>query len=759
LRASVLSGARWRSSITLNNRDHFKDIDLAIRENQTFDSAPGNLDTATSVPGALGGFGDEDPFRRILQFLKTRLWIVGVTFAMGLLGGFLVNRFSQKLYTAQASIEVQSEDISSQFRLEQMQGIGGGEDTSEKLDTEIEILHSRTLLMETIRALRLDNNPDFAPLNGGRPWDMSKPNVREMLIANLRGSLRIGRLGHTDIIQVFATSKNPELARLIVNTLIDRYIEHSFRENYAATAKISNWLDEKLNGLKQNLEKSQAHILDLQKDIGVYGIDQSHSVVVANLEELNKQYADAEVDRLLKESRLQQIRSSSPDVIDAAIGNADPALASSRLKLAQLNTDYTSLMQTYGAAYPRVKTLKAQIEQVEREIQREEKAQIARAQKEFDASASNEAKLLSALTKQEQDAYSKSQKAVEYELARRNYETNRLLYDGLQQRLQEASIMSGLHSTSIHTVDSADTPPLPSRPRRYFNMAVGMALGLAIGVIIALLLEAMDTNLKTMSEIEQTLQLPLLAAIPAVDADHLLPNKFKEHAITPGATSWSKIAEALRGMRTSILLSSPGAPPKVIMVVSTRPSEGKSSVACLTAITFALNGSKVLLIDADLRRPAIHLRFRLGKGLGLSSVLSGKSTLAESITQWPELPNVHILTSGPVPPLPSELLSSNQMEELLAQARAEYDFVVLDTPPVLAVTDASVLGRLVDAAVLIVRYNAAQKQVVRRCIDLLERSGTHLLGVVVNAVDFTAPEYSDYYGRKYYEYYGERNPE
>jgi polysaccharide biosynthesis transport protein len=286
-----------------------------------------------------------------------------------------------------------------------------------------------------------------------------------------------------------------------------------------------------------------------------------------------------------------------------------------------------------------------------------------------------------------------------------------------------------------------------------------MALGFVIGVFISLVLEAMDTNLKTMTEIEQALQLPLLAAIPEVDAENLLPGKFREHAITPGTSSWSKVAESLRGMRTSILLSSPGAPPKVIMVASTRPAEGKSSIAGLTAITFALNGAKVLLVDADLRRPAIHLRFRMGKGLGLSSVLSGKATLDEAVVAWPDLPNVHILTSGPVPPLPSELLSSKEMEDLLTRARAEYDFVFLDTPPVLAVTDASVLGRLADAAILIIRYNAAQKPVVRRCIDLLERSGTHLLGVAVNAVDFTAPEYSDYYGRKYYEYYGERNPE
>jgi succinoglycan biosynthesis transport protein ExoP len=732
---------------------------LVIRDNQSADPSSTNPDLAIGAGAPMGGLHDEDPFRRIVQFLKKRIWIVGVAVLLGYLGGVLVNHFSPRLFTAQASIEVQSADISSQFRLEQAQDLGAAEDTSEKLDTEIEILHSRNLALETIKQLHLESNPDFVQLEHGKPWDMSKPEVREMLITNLRGTIKISRLGHTDIVEIFATSRNPELASLMANSLIDRYIEHSFRENYAATEKISTWLDEKLNRMKENLEKSQAHILELQKDIGVYGIDQSHSVVAANLEELNKQYADALVDRLLKESRLQEIRSSSPDVIDAAIGGTDPVLSAGRQRIEQLNTEYTSLVQTYGPAYPRVKALKAQIDELQHELDREEKAQVARAEKEFDASQTNESKLLSELDKQEQDAYSKGEKAGEYELARREYETNRLLYDGLQQRLQEASIMSGLHSTAIHTVDSADTPVAPSRPRRNFNRGVGMSLGFIIGIGIALLLEALDTNLKTMTEIEQALQLPLLAAIPAVDAEQLLPAKFREHAVTPGATTWSKVAEALRGMRTSILLSSPGAPPKVIMIASTRPAEGKSSVAGLTAITFALNGSKVLLVDADLRRPALHLRFRMGKGLGLSSVLSGKATLQEAVAQWPDLPNVHVLTSGPVPPLPSELLSSKQMEDLLARARAEYDFVFLDTPPVLAVTDASVLGRLADAAILIIRYNAAQKQVVRRCIDLLERTGTHLLGVAVNAVDFTAPEYAEYYGRKYYEYYGERNPE
>jgi succinoglycan biosynthesis transport protein ExoP len=724
---------------------------------QNREGPPSNSEPSTKPGVQFGGFADEGALAVFLLFLKKRAWIVVVASLLGLLYGLLVNHFSVRLFTARASIEVEGQDVSSQFRLEQAQDLGASLDTAERLDTEIEILKSRDLSLEIIESLHLESNPDFAPLINGQPWDMSKPEVRHLLVANLRDTVNVSRLGHTQIIQIFATSKNPQLASIIANSLIDHYVERSFRENYTSTAKISDWLNQKLGGLKTNLERSQAHILELQKDIGVYGIDQSHSVVAANLDELNKQYADAQVDRLLKESRLQEIKNSPSEVIDASSGSSDPAMLAALQRLSQLNDEYTSLVQTYGSGYPRVKIIKAQIDELHREMKVEERTQIERSQKEFDAAAANETKVLAALNKQEQDAYSKGAKAAEYELARRDYETNRLLYDGLQQRLEEASIMSGLHSTAIHTVDSADIPPFPSRPRTRFNEAAGLGTGLVLGLALALLLEMMDTKLKTMNDIENGLQVPLLAAIPAVDAEHLQPSRFREHAAMAGVSSWSKIAEALRGMRTSILLSSPGVPPKVIMFVSTRPGEGKTSVAALTSITLALNGSKVLLIDADLRRPAIHLRFKMGKGLGLSSVLSGKASLSEAVVEWQDLPNVHILPSGPIPPLPSELLSSKQMKELLSQARNEYDFVILDTPPVLAVTDASVLGPLADAAVLIVRYGAVQRQVVHRCIELLDRSGTHLLGVVVNVVDFMAPEYAEYYGRKYYEYYGERN--
>jgi capsular exopolysaccharide synthesis family protein len=444
--------------------------------------------------------------------------------------------------------------------------------------------------------------------------------------------------------------------------------------------------------------------------------------------------------------------------VDALAGQSG-SLQSEKASLTQLTTSYASLAQTYGPAYPRVKELKAQIDELTRALKAEEDAQISRARKELETAQDNERMLHKTLEAQEQDAYGHSAKAIQYELARHEYEANRLLYDGLQERLQEAGIMAGLHSSAVHVVDNADTPVAPSQPRTHFNQGIGIGMGFMLGLGLAFLLEALDTNLKTMSEIEQGLQLPLLAAIPSVPSADLLPASFREHAVLKGASNWSRIAEALRGMRTSILLSSPGSAPKVLMLTSSRPAEGKTSIACLTAITLALNGSRTLLIDCDLRRPSVHVRFKMSKHVGLSSVRSGKVGFHEAIVPWAELDSLHILPSGPVPPLPSELLGSKEMENLLNEARAEYDFVVIDTPPVLTVTDASLLTRLADATVLILRYGQVQRQVVSRCLDLLDRAGANVLGVAVNAVNFESPEYTEYYGRKYYEYYGERSPE
>ncbi len=702
---------------------------------------------------------------RLIQLVKKRGWIVLVAGAIGLVIAIAANFVMTRMYTARAKIEVTG-DISGEFRLEQIAGAAaGGDMDAQKIDTEIEKMRSRTLALDTIQSLHLDKDPDFLKWKE-RPWDLSKPADRLFLIDAFLGSLKITRLTQTSLIEIYVTTRRPDLSALIAHTLVDKYIEYSFKESYGSTQKISTWLNGQLDTLKANLQTSQERMVALQKDVGIVGIgQQEQSVTVSHLAELNKILADAQADRMLKEAAYRSLLGSAPGVVDA-FSPQDAALQISRENLAQLRTQYAAMTQTYGPAYQGVQALKGQIETLQAEIIKAEAAQVAKAQTAFNSAQSNEGQLRAALDQEEQNAYKDSSKAIQFELAREEYQANRLLYDGIQERLQEAGILAGLHSTSVHIVEDADTPTFPSEPHKLLNMGGGLAVGLILGGILALIMEAMDTNLRTIEDVETSLNLPLLAVLPKVEGPEIRAVNFIKHAASGQSGSWSKIGEALRGLRTSILLSTAGAPPQVLMISSTRPAEGKTSIAILEAIIFALNGAKVLLIDADLRRPAVHLRVKgeyidanSSRNAGLSSVLSGKTTWKEAVQVWPELPNLHLLLAGPLPPLPSELLGSKQMENLIADLRPEYDFIFIDTPPVLTVTDASVLGRLVDGAVLIVRYGEARRQVISRSVELLQRSGANLLGVALNMVDFGAPEYSEYYGRQYYNYYGPRESE
>ena len=710
-------------------------------------------------------------FGSFLQFLVKRglLIIFAILFAVAATES--LDLLVTKRYTSLAQIEIVP-DQSPEFRLEQIQNmIGGGSgDDSEKLDTEIEIMQSPTLGMATIQALHLDSNPNFLRFKNDRPSNLDAPLERDLVLKTFSGDLDVSRLQHTDIIQVKVTTHDPALSGLIANTLIDKYIERSFHANYQSTMRISGWLNSQLDDLRKNLEKSQEQMVSYQKDLGLVGLSlfsqqtgstlsSSGDILVSSLDEMIKESAAASVDRMMKEALFNAIKTAPPDVVDATASLTDPELLSSKETLIGLQNEYASLSRTYGKAYPPLQALQKQIDVLQPKINEEERSAIASAQKQYEASQQNEALVHKTLDSQEQEAFGKGEQMAKFEFALEDYESNRLLYDGLQERLQEAGILSGLHSTSIQEVDSADIPARPSFPRGIINLPIGAGVGLLLGFGVALLFEGFDVNLKTISEIEQGLGLPLLAAIPSVKSPEMNPESFVDHATHTTGGSWSRIAETLREMRTSILLSSPGAHPKVIMIASARPSEGKSSIATLFAITLALSGARVLIIDADLRRATVHRRFSVGNKTGLSTALSGKSTVKESIVEWPKMPSVHIMPAGPTPPLPSELLGSKQMEDMITALRPDYDFIILDTPPALAVTDSLVISRVTDAVILIVRYGVVQRHVAQRTIDLFARSGAHFLGVAVNAVDLKSPEYSEYYGRKYSDYYGSRDPE
>ncbi|HVJ07680.1 MAG TPA: polysaccharide biosynthesis tyrosine autokinase [Acidisarcina sp.] len=700
--------------------------------------------------------GREISLASLLRVAKKYLWVVAVCTLVGIGIAAYKNARSTPIYRAAAQIQL-TQDSANQFRLDQT---GGGDSyiDSARLETEIQILRSSTLALETIQSLNLDQNNDFAPHPPGRAWDLSKRLDRHALISTFQAGLTATRSGHTNILEISFLSPNPALAAQICNRLIDNYVEHNFKDNYQATEQVSKWLQAQLGELQRRLQASQEHMLSMQNQIGIVGIDQTQSIALARLEGLNNDLTKVESDRMMQEARLIAMKSSSPAVLDTL--SNDQVISQLRARRTQLADEYSAMHAKYGDANPRIVSLRAEMAQVDQAIRDSENTILKHAEKEVEASSRNEANLKAQLDAEKQRAYDTNSKVVEYSLARREYESNRTLYDQLEQRLQEAGIIAGLHSTSIRMIDPADTPDYPSSPRKTFNLGVGFLGGFMVGVLLSLLIYALDTNIKSLSDVEEKLGLPLLGVIPAAEGKDILPDAFTASATSGVESGWSQVAESYRALRTSLLLSRPGSPPKVILVTSSKPAEGKTSVATLSAIILALSGARVLLIDADLRRPSVHTRFKIANRVGLSSILSGKIAPEEALYQYPKIPSLQILPAGPIAPMPAELLGAREMHNLVDSMRSQYDFIVIDTPPILTVADAMILVPLSDGVALVLRYGETTSNVAVRGRDLLLRSGANLLGTVLNAVDYKSPDYAEYYGRSYNDYYtyrGEQN--
>jgi capsular exopolysaccharide synthesis family protein len=585
-----------------------------------------------------------------------------------------------------------------------------------------------------------------------RKWDLARYDDRRLLSMVFQGHLNITRVGHTNIITIAYSLGNAKLAATICNKLVETYKEHNFQDNYQATSEVSRWLEAQLGDLRTRLSSSQSKMLELQQDIGLVGMDdKTQSTITVQLEELSQQLVRAEGDNLVAQAKLIALKSSPPNVVDILSGDSiTSALRMHRILLTDL---YSQATTKYGPNHPRVKDAKQQLDDLDAQIKSQETSILQRTQKEVESTKNSENLLQGAIDRVKAESFDSNSKVIQYALARREYESARTLYDGLESRLQEAGIMAGLHSTSIRVVDPADPPTWPATPKKGLNLLLGFSGGFALGALLILLTESLDTNVKTIADVEESLGLPLLGVIPQTTNAEIQPLDFIVSAKRSGAHGWSQIAEAYRALRTSILLSGPGGKPRVLLFTSSRPSEGKTSAVICEAIVLALSGARVLLVDADMRRPTVHSRFRLPNNIGLSTVLVGESAFKDTIHSIKEVPSLHILSAGPSAPLPAELLGSESLRKLLETARKDFDFILFDTPPILTVTDAAVLAPQCDGVVVILRYGETAKNAVTRAGYLLQRAGGKVLGVVLNAVDFKSPDYSEYYGRSYSTYY------
>jgi polysaccharide biosynthesis transport protein len=697
---------------------------------------------------------------RVLR--KRRLLVLGCLVGMVLLAAG-VSMLLPRRYEAVARVVVNPQD-SNALGLSPMDALSGNGLSNDIVQqTQVRVLQSNPVAWDVIKQLRLDQRRDFAGKLVSAPGEAAEqiPAPRRVLLLSAFGAgLRVQAVPKTELIEVRFRALEPKLAASVANALTSAYIERTFRTRYEATVQASDWLSKQLDDLKKNVESSQQRFTEYQKKSGIIGTDETHNIFIVQLEELNKQMAGAKGERILREARYRVAVSGNPELIADVAPTS--TLAILRAQQADLKNQYAQLSAKYGSAYPRVEQVSTQLNQVEGSITTQVTEIRDKFQNEYRAALETELGLNTELEKQKQQAYKMNDAGIEFAILKRDFESSRDLYEDLMKKLKESGIVAGLHSTNVDVIDPAEVPTKPAEPRVMLNIAVGLMLGMFGGIGLAFLLENLDTTIRAPEYGEILVNLPVLGVVP-----HLNLNGTKGHKPLSKAEQElpflmsrpnSQFAEAFRALRTTLLLSSPGSPPKVIIVSSAAPGEGKTTVSVNCALAFAQKGAKVLLVDADLRRSGAQGRLRMQGELGLSSCLSGGRESAEFIKDLPGGMGLAVLPAGQKPPNPVELLDSDRMRTLLEQWREEYEHIIIDTPPLVGLSDALALSPFADAVLLVARSGRTSQQSLRRARDILNRVHARTVGVLINDLDIDSGDYYNYYGY-YGSDYGEYYPE
>ena len=754
-----------------------------INNNRNYDNnrearlLPGEQESARNVQAVFvpphyplpGRVAREPHLRDYLIILRKHQWLI-LSVLLAVVTIVTIASFKmQAVYVAAARVEIDREN-SYILPFRDVMPQESYVDMDNYIETRAKILQSETLALATIKSLDLEKHPEFVPApEKGRVRASQIPGgadsqEKPMVLDDFLDRLGVRRIRNSRLLEVQFEAHDPKLAAKVVNSHLVNFVEHNFQTRYDSTVQASNWLATQLDELKITVEKSEDSVVAYERENQIWAIDEKQNITTQKLSDLNRELTVAQADRMRKEADYSLARSGKMDAIPAV---RDSQVIQSLLeKRAQLNNQYAEALAQFGPKYPKVLRLEAQLKEHARSLQQEKLNIVGRIESEYRAARQREALLSQALESQKTKTNLLAQKLVQYNILKREAETNKQLHEGLLQRIKEAGVSAGLRSSNIRVVDPALVPSEPARPRKALNILLASFVGLLGGVGLAFFREYLDNTVKTPEDVEYLTQLPSLAMVPALAGlnghsrngrapqlpkSQSLEVKEPRVELISHERPRSPVSESFRALRTSLLLSQAERPPQVILVTSALPLEGKTTAAANLAITLAQLGDRTLLVDADLRKPGIAKALNLGEGkrTGLSSYLAGASSIEEVVVDHPRVRNLAAIPAGPIPPNPAELLSAPRMQEAIASLRQAFKFIVVDSPPLLSATDAAILSVLADSALLVVRSGETPKEAVTRARDLLVGVRCRLLGVVLNAVDFTSPYYYSY---RYYPY-------
>jgi succinoglycan biosynthesis transport protein ExoP len=731
-----------------------------------------------SYPGGNGGWSPHSREMHLFDYLIVvrKHLVLSLTFLLTLVSVVAIATFKMKpVYVATARVEI-DRDSSSVLPFQSGQGGDYWYDTDNFIETQSKVLQSDTLALETIKSLQLWKYPEFrasaaeiAALNNISDPDQ-KPVKRPGILSAFLGRMSIKRIPNSNLLQVSFESQDPQLAAMVVNKHLQNFIDLNYRTHYESAKRASDWLEEQLADFKSRVEKSEDARLAYERQNQIWTVSEGQDITTQKLSDLNKQLTDAQAERMKDEASYVMVQGGHVDALPQVQQNS--VIEDLAKKQNLLRDEYADAVNKYGPNYPKVKRLQAQLDAVAKSITQEKQSVAREIETRYRTAVQREQLLQQALNKQEHQANAEAQKMVQYNILKREAETNKQLYVSLLEKLKEAGLSAGLRSSNLRIVDPAMIPPSPARPQKARDITLAFIVGLVGGIGLAFFREYLDNTVKTPDDIESLTHLPSLAVVPSLAGGngHMNPMRMKmlksgepkagresgrQVALISHEQPQSQIAEAFRGLRTSLLLSRADQPPQVILVTSALPKEGKTTAAVNLAVTLAQLGDRTLLVDSDLRKPGIAKLLGMSGTLrtGLSSYLAGACDLDGCTYPYPGVPDLSVIPAGPIPPNPADLLSSQRLVDAIERLRQKYKFVVVDSPPIMLATDAVILSTWSDGVLLVARSGETPKGAFARAQELLASVKCRLLGVVLNAVNTAAPDY--YYSYRYYSYYGD----
>lgn len=686
-----------------------------------------------------------------------------------------------------------------------------GVDNDERLKTDLLLLRTYPLLAKVVVRYRLNEDPAFLQADErrtvmeavqaiigkftgsagqgsagseGRQPKFDPPQIDGALspeetqrltpyIARLDSSLYVSQIEETRAIQISFTHADPGVATKVANGVAQVFVDESFANKTAKSSSSATWLDRTTRQLKAQMEQAEQNLADYSSNNNIFfSTDEKQNLVVGKLAELYDKSLKAETDAKSKESLYGEVKEGRVTQLPEVF--SDPGITQNQAKLGSLRIELAQLTAKFGPENPKVIATQNQITELERLISESTKNLGDRLKAEAERANREEALLKESFEAAKAEAIQQNQASIKFNILKQNVETTKALYNDFLQKTNQAQIEQQQGGNDLRIIDPARTRPIgPQRGRAIF---IGLVLSLAGGVGLALLLEYMDNTVKSVEDVARATQLPTLALIPSMNADAkrvvAAKKNDQQKMIESGAPksggvggllardmqppgenlaalgTLSSVVESYRMLRTSVLLSTAGAPPKTILITSSQPGEGKTTTAVNTAISLSQLGASVLLIDADLRRPAIHKAFKIPHTRGISNYLSSHTPLDDLIVKLP-IPNLSVLPCGPIPPNPAELISSDRMKELLRALSQRFDHILIDSPPLISVTDPVILSTMVDGSILVVQAGKSTRELVRRARRELSGVGARVFGVVLNNVNVKREGYDDY---DYYRY-------